>query len=206
MNASFRIRRARPADADAIHAVARASWHAAYGDLLDADAIDATIDEWYGVADLRESIDADRHAMAVAERTETVDGDSTTEATGGSTGATNNDAPGLVGFAHATDNADAGRAELRRLYVREPFWDDGVGTALLTHVARPMRAAGHDAISAVVLADNEIGLGFYRARGFAVVDEQTSTFGGETVAEVIVEAPLEQILDEESDLPHGTSQ
>ncbi len=50
------LRPATPADADGIAAVARESWHAAYGDFLSAETIDATVDAWYDPQGLREQV------------------------------------------------------------------------------------------------------------------------------------------------------
>lgn len=50
------LRDATPADAEKIAAVARASWHGAYDELLGAQTVDATVDRWYDPDSLRQSI------------------------------------------------------------------------------------------------------------------------------------------------------
>ncbi|WP_313694878.1 hypothetical protein [Halorarum halobium] len=57
-----------------------------------------------------------------------------------------------------------------------------------------------DRISAVVLADNEVGRAFYDARGFSVVGERETSFSGVERDELIVRADLDDLagLDDAS--------
>jgi GNAT superfamily N-acetyltransferase len=100
---------------------------------------------------------------------------------------------GVVGFAHAVWDAHRTEpfvpgedAELRALYVRPGDWNDGVGSALLSHVERAV-PADSDARRLVLqtFADNEDGRAFYRARGFEAVGEGTYEVDGEPYPTVV---------------------
>ena len=166
------IRPARRGDAERIAAVARETWHAAYGDVLSADAIDATVDEWYAPASLRAAIDRETGSFVVAE----ADGE-------------------VVGYLQAGYRESVGNVVVSRVYVLPDYWGEGVGTAMLERVATELHEAGYERVSAVVLADNELGRAFYDARTFEEVGRQTTTFGGEEHDEVIVAADLADLAD-----------
>ncbi|PSP68210.1 GNAT family N-acetyltransferase [Halobacteriales archaeon QS_1_69_70] len=106
------IRAATPEDAEAVLSVARGSWHAAYDDILGEDAVEAVLEDWYQLGDLRASIGDS--TFVVAEHDGTV-----------------------VGFAHAGPNPDAGDCtyQLYRIYVRPDLWGRAIGGRLLDRVA-----------------------------------------------------------------------
>lgn len=58
------------------------------------------------------------------------------------------------------------RGCLHRLYVRPSAWGDGVGAALHDDALAVLRAAGAEAASLWVLADNSRARGFYERRGW----------------------------------------
>lgn len=179
------IRAAEPADAERIATVARRSWHAAYGEFLSADAIDATVDEWYDPVSLRASIDREDGVFVVAV------------ADGGSDGNDENekDEKEIVGFLQAAYRESVGNVVVGRIYALPDYWDGGVGSAMLGHVARHFAEEGYERVSAVVLADNDVGRSFYDARAFEEVGRQTTTFGDEQRAEVIVAADLDELVE-----------
>lgn len=170
------IRPARRGDAERIAAVARETWHAAYGDVLSADAIDATVDEWYAPASLRAAIDRETGSFVVAE----ADGETADE---------------VVGYLQADYRESVGNVVVSRVYVLPDYWGEGVGTAMLERVATEFHEAGYERVSAVVLADNELGRVFYDARTFEEVGRQTTTLGGEEYDELIVAADLAELAD-----------
>ncbi|UIO99117.1 GNAT family N-acetyltransferase [Halobaculum sp. CBA1158] len=191
------VRDADPEDAEAVAAVARESWHAAYGGVLSADAIDATVDEWYDPGRLRRHIASDG-AFLVAEADAGGDGERAVSGGDGertdATASGSDDRP--LGFAHARYADGVGNVVLRRIYVRPDAWGEGVGTALLRAVAARF-GDDHDRISAVVLADNEVGRSFYDSLGFETVGSQTTTFGGEEREERIVAADLDALVGDD---------
>ena len=147
------LRPAEESDVDAIAAVARASWHAAYDDVLGPDAVDDTVDEWYDEQELLDSLDGSCFLVA-----ETQD---------------------VVGFAHAAELADkVNVAELYRLYVHPEYWGNGVGSALLARVEAVLRERGVERLQLVVLAANDVGRSFYEERGFERVKELDSELPG----------------------------
>ena len=142
------LRPARPTDAAAIRRVARRSWHAAYDDIIGADTVDDTIDEWYDPDRLRESTQQSTHEFFVAERDH------------------------LVGFVHVAPDDREGTFELLRIYALSDEWGTGLGTRLLTRVERRLKERDADRLELVVLADNDVGVGFYESRGFERVEER----------------------------------
>ena len=118
------LRAATPADAPAVRAVARESWHAARDEVLGAAAVDAVLDDWYAAADVAGSI---RH-----EATHTflaVDDDE------------------VVGFSQGrpTDEGPAD-AVVSRIYLRPAHWGEGYGTALLERLLDALRSDGHESV------------------------------------------------------------
>lgn len=171
------FRGADPADAHAIRRVARASWHSAYDSLLPAETIDETVDAWYDPESLAEQVREGSFVVAedVASLGEADDA--------------------LLGFAHVVGNDRRNRAELRRIYVLEEYWGTGLGTDLLAAAVAPLSNGDYDHLSAAVLAENEVGRAFYDARGFEVVDRQTTTLGGVDREEVVLAAPMRSLVE-----------
>ena len=161
------IRPATPADAEEVLSVARESWHAAYDDILGEDTVEAVLEDWYRLGDLRAAIGDS--TFVVADRDGTV-----------------------VGFAHAGPNPDAidGTYQLYRIYVRPDLWGRAIGGRLIDRVADAVRAAGGDRLRLGVLADNDVGVSFYESRGFDRVDTGTVELAGETVEEYTYETSL----------------
>lgn len=150
------IRDARKEDAPGIHRVARAAWHAAYDDLIGPGEVDETIDSWYGPDRLvRDDVRDPDRPFLVAERTTSHDD-----------GSDSGDDGTLVGFAEAAAGDEPGLWHLYRLYVQPDAWGKGVGTALLERIENSVREREVDELRVSVLADNEVGVAFYEARGF----------------------------------------
>ena len=159
-----RIRAARPEDAAAIRAVARESWTDAYEGILDEETIDRKLDEWYDEEVIAESIDWHESAFLVAEAETSDDG-----------------AASVVGFAQAGPSEEDETAYvLYRIYVRPDQWGEGIGTRLLDQAIGAIRTEGAETLRLAVLAENDVGVGFYEARGFERVREKTSDVGEET--------------------------
>jgi ribosomal protein S18 acetylase RimI-like enzyme len=153
------VRPATLADVPAIQRVARAAWHAAYDDVLGPDAVETLQDRWYDRDGLRASIEADPAVFLVAA----ADGEP-------------------AGFAHASPD-ETGDWHLARIYVDPDRWGEGVGTALLGQVEAALRTRGVEAYRLAVLADNDVGVGFYESRGFERVDTREVELAGVPVTE-----------------------
>lgn len=76
--------------------------------------------------------------------------------------------------------ADSGEAGLKEIYVHPDFWGHGIGTALLDRGIE-LLPDECTALKLEVLADNEVGRGFYETRGFERVGSTTDDIGGETL-------------------------
>lgn len=164
------LRDARPADAESIAAVARASWHEAYDELLGAETVDSTVDRWYDPESLRETIAAAAEAGSAATGEATVFLVAEREAA-------------VLGFTHAgpapdSENGPDAGAFLARLYVHPDHWGAGIGTALTRRLARRLQDAGYERVWLEVFAENDPGRSFYESLGFERVGSHRETFGG----------------------------
>lgn len=156
--ANTSIRPATPDDASAVRAVGRASWHAAYDDLLGSERVDETIDEWWDLPGLRRATGRDDDVFLVAVTPEAANG-------------------AVAGVAHAhPDRGEAGVYELGRIYVHPDWWGEGLGTALLDGVRQRLPDAT-ERLRLVVLADNDVGVSFYESYGFERVESRVAGLG-----------------------------
>jgi ribosomal protein S18 acetylase RimI-like enzyme len=145
------VRPATVADVPDIERVARAAWHDTYDDILGPAAVDAKLDEWYDPVALRESITDDRGVFFVAGEDP-------------------------VGFAQATPGDDVWH--LGRIYVAPDRRGDGIGTALLARIESALVERGVTRYELAVLAENDVGIGFYEVRGFERFDERAVELAG----------------------------
>ncbi|SEP25934.1 Ribosomal protein S18 acetylase RimI [Halogranum amylolyticum] len=152
------IRRASADDVEAIRAVARASWTADYPTILSRETAESGVDEWYEPTQLRAELDRPATCVFVAERGDEV-----------------------VGFVHALWNREEG--VVFRVYVHPDHRETGIGSDLVDRVGSEMASRDADRLTAMVLADNEVGQGFYESLGFERVDEGETTIGGESYGE-----------------------
>lgn len=150
------IREATAGDAAAIQTVARASWHAAYDEILGPETVTEVVDSWYDPERLlTDDIRPDDRPLFVAEQ------------------------GGIVGFIEGVeddsvaDNSgeDNSGAHLYRFYVHPDCWGEGIGTALLERLESTLRECGISELRLSVFGENDIGVRFYEARGFERVDE-----------------------------------
>jgi len=77
------------------------------------------------------------------------------------------------------DFVGAGEAGLKEIYVHPDYWNRGVGTGLLERGIERLPDAV-DRLKLEVFADNDLGRGFYEARGFEPVDQSEVEIGGES--------------------------
>ena len=156
---SVEVRRASPADVPGIRRVARAGWEAAYEDVLAPETRKQCLAEWY--------------APEAVERAVTDPGVSYFVA----------DDAGVVGYASGDADGGENLGRLSSIYVHPDRWGEGVGTELLAAVETTLAERGVDAVRVLVLAENEVGIRFYRARGYDCVDSRTVELGGERCTE-----------------------
>lgn len=153
------IRAAKSDDATAIRRVARESWHAAYDEVVGEETVDEVVDRWYDTEGLRESTARDGDEFLVADRED------------GS----------IVGFVHVapiTGEDDA--FDLVRIYLVPEEWGAGLGTRLLDRAEERIRERGAERLRLTVVADNDMGVGFYESRGFERIEErEDAALGGQ---------------------------
>lgn len=159
------IRAANEADIEAIRRIARASWETDYPDILSRETAESVIDEWYAPDELADELAHPWTVLAVAE----------TEGA-------------VVGFVHAVTGDDVGH--VLRLYVDPTHRRQGIGRRLLEHAVDEMVTLGHDRVAVLVLAENELGVAFYRSAGFETIDEAETSIGGNTYRELRMERPI----------------
>ena len=163
------VREAQPRDVSGIRHVARRGWQATYGDegLLSSETIETTLQEWYAPESVREQIEREDVGYFVAVDDGAVRG----YAAGG---------PG--------DRADVG--VLAAIYVHPDDWGEGIGSRLCDRVESFLAERGIDTLRIRVLAENEIGVRFYRSRGYEVAAEGEVELGEDRVREFVFEGPL----------------
>lgn len=162
---------ATPEDVAGIRRVAERGWTAAYDEILAQETIDLALAEWYDRDTLQEFVGHEGGTYLVAED------------------------EGIVGYVsggqNGEDDGEDGSAVLGAIYVDPDCWGEGVGTALLEAFERERRVLGDRAVRLRVLADNEIGIGFYRARGYEAVADREDELFGEEVEELVFHRELE---------------
>ena len=163
--ATITIRRAEPADAQAIASVQTASWRTTYAGLVPADFL-AAMDVsrraavWHtGLTDSTR-----RYCYFVAE-----------------------DADGqVVGFASGGPERDGDpiyKGELSAIYILDSYQKQGIGRRLVQAIATWLHENHYHNMLIWVLAGNSIGIGFYEAMGGQRGGSKTIVMGGESLEE-----------------------
>lgn len=152
------IRRATSADIDAIKAVAASTWRIDYPDILNREAIEEGVEQWYGSEQIASELTEDDAILLVAEIDDEV-----------------------VGFAHAVRRHRTGF--ILRVYVDPDYRKQGIGSELLASARDALLTRGVDDIRAMVLSGNEPGNAFYKTFGFEKIDEEETAIGDETYTE-----------------------
>jgi ribosomal protein S18 acetylase RimI-like enzyme len=97
------------------------------------------------------------------------------------------DALGMVDA--GPDSEREGVFGIGRLYVHPEEWGRGLGTRLVDGL-RERLPGGVDRLRLAVLAENEVGVGFYGSYGFERVDRRVEESGGEALEECVYELEL----------------
>lgn len=162
MPADLLLRPASTHDIEAIQRVARASWHAAYDDIIGADAVDQMLDEWYEDAAIEAGVTHEAQDFFVAVLNEE-----------------------LVGFVHVGPHPPRRVHQVYRLYVHPDEWRQGIGRQLLGEIEEELYERDVHFYEAEVMAENETAIAFYESTGFEQVDERDTDLAGVTVDELI---------------------
>lgn len=192
----FAVRPARPGDAEAISAVAGASWHAAYDDTVGPEAVEKDVAEWYDPADLRQRAREARHFYVAGA----IDDSATTESRGNGVpnaeDGTRTEAVGgeVVGLASGGAPDGALRdGVIDAVYVRPDRWRQGIGSKLVGALIADFGARAVERVVAVVLAENEVGRSFFASLGFREIDRTPSQIGGREREAIRLMAPLDEV-------------
>ena len=146
------LRMARPDDAPAMTVMQRASWLAAYGEVLGADMLaQLSVTEHLQIWQSRLAESGPR-PMLLCQGEVVI---------------------GLLYWQLVLDGTEP-NALIRAFYLHPDHWRQGHGKRLWQAVAMQMRRAGCDSVRLWLLDGNRIGEGFYLRRGF-VFDGQTRT-------------------------------
>lgn len=138
------VRKATPADADAIRDIARRSMEASYS--LSPAAIDTAIGKWYSDEELAEKLDDEELFVLVAESED-----------------------GVLAFSESTVVGD--RGDVLWLHVDPMYRGEGVGTVLFERIEEVLSEHGAESLRGRVLADNEQGNTFYEDQGLVKTGE-----------------------------------
>ena len=88
----------------------------------------------------------------------------------------------VVGFANYSTVRDGGKVELAAIYLYPEFQGKGIGTALIHQAVKELK--GIQEIFINVEKDNKIGMNFYEAKGFEIVNESDLEFDGHILKQV----------------------
>jgi GNAT superfamily N-acetyltransferase len=180
MHPTATIRPAAFGDVEGIQRVARAAYHAAYGDLLEADALDAQLDEWYSEDSVENRVLRNASTLLVADHdTEGVVG----YASGGPTQTGDDGDDDNGDGSEAADDSLPTDAMLYTCYVHPDHWGERIGHRLFTAIEDALRDRDFDHLTIPVLAANDRARGFYADHGYPAVTTDTIEFGGEIVDE-----------------------
>ena len=163
------IRRAVPADAEALQALGIASFVAAFENLYSPEDLDAFLTENYGLDTWQRQASQPDRPIWVATMP---DGN-------------------LVGYAQASpcdlpvDPMPTGALQLRRLYVRPDILSAGIGAALMLRVFEWVEAAGRPPLFLGVWSGNDRAQKFYARYRFSKVGEYDFPVGAQVDREFI---------------------
>lgn len=144
------VRTATVADVEAIQTVAERSWTEDYPHITSRETAVEGAHEWYATERVTDEIERPDAIVFVA----TKDGE-------------------IVGFSHGAWTATDG--DVLRVYVDPDHRGEGIGTSLLDSTVDALFERDVNEVRAMVLAENEPGNEFYRARGFEPLDETYKT-------------------------------
>ncbi len=142
-----------PPDVPAISALAREIWQASYPGIITQEQIDFMLEQRYGHERLYDDLeDADKwlDQAFVGDR--------------------------RIGFAFS--EIYKGEFKLDKLYIHPDMQRQGVGGALIAHVAERAKKLGYPCVILAVNKRNEKAIGSYRKYGFAVREAIVDDIGG----------------------------
>ncbi|HEX5802385.1 MAG TPA: GNAT family N-acetyltransferase [Azospira sp.] len=149
------IQPVRPADVDAIAALARTIWQSAYAEIITPAQIDYMLAQRYNAPRLLDELGTPGYWWDQA----VVDGE-------------------RAGFSSCYLTETPGELKLDKLYVHPARQRGGIGAALIGRVLEHGRAAGCDTLLLAVNKQNSRAIAAYEKNGFAVRESVRVDIGG----------------------------
>lgn len=193
------IRRATPADAEALSTLSRTCFTQTFGHLYDPADLAAFLDEAYSPGVLRAELEDPHRATwlliddaseAVAQP-ETSPADHPTAPDPASEAPTSSDSHSFIGYVTACPthlphpDAAPGDGEIQRLYILEGHQGGGHGTSLLNTALQWLERDGPRTLWIGVWSENYGAQRFYARHGFEVVGEYSFMVGNHADHELI---------------------
>lgn len=148
---SVTIRNMNFTDINQVQKIAKVSWNATYEGIIPLEVQDNFLKSAYN--DEQMKLRLERSVIYFAE----IEGE-------------------VTGFANYSPVRDDGKVELAAIYLHPDFQGQGIGTALLQRAITELD--GLKEIYINVEKDNTIGMDFYKAKGFEIVEEFDDDFDG----------------------------
>jgi ribosomal protein S18 acetylase RimI-like enzyme len=169
MNATLSIRRAELADLPTVIALAHDIWHRHYPGIITREQIDYMLARGYSPEALAPFVTDPTRGLALAER-----------------------AAQPLGFAAWYPPGEPGAMKLDKLYVLPQTQGQGIGRALIEHVAAAARRAGCRTLTLNVNRYNAGAIRAYERCGFRIARSGDFDIGnGFVMEDYIMERPLE---------------
>jgi ribosomal protein S18 acetylase RimI-like enzyme len=151
------IRSAQTDDIGGIEEVARQTWNATYAEIISPESQERLLDNFYSSAALKEAVQQEGSWFFVAVE--------------------END---VIGFAQfiVQENGDG---QLTRIYVQPKMQRQGIGKEMLKEGLSLIETQGIQRVLVHVEKENQIGIQFYRKRGFDYERKFSVDLLGETL-------------------------
>ena len=151
------VRKATPADFEAVREVAWLSRKAAFAHFMDDDDITSEVQKYYSDEVLNGIYNNSANAIFVAERGETI-----------------------LGFCSVLPQDRKGRPRLLQFYVRPETQRQGVGELLYERACTFLKEAGQTEMFVSTIGTNIIGRSFFEKKGCKLIYDYNSTWDGNT--------------------------
>jgi GNAT superfamily N-acetyltransferase len=151
------VRKATPADFEAVREVARLSRKAAFSHFMDDDDINAEVSQYYSDDVLNGILSNPANAIFVAERGDTI-----------------------LGYCSVLPKDRKGRPRLLQFYVRPDAQRQGVGELLFERACSFLKEAGQTEMYVSTIGTNMIGRSFFEKKGCKLLYDYNSTWDGNT--------------------------
>jgi len=154
---SITIRRMNFEDIKQVQHIAKTTWNATYEGIIPLEVQNNFLKLHYSDESMKQRIE--RSIVYVAEVEDKV-----------------------VGFANYSTVRDGGKVELAAIYLYPEYQGKGIGTRLLQEAVKELN--GIKEIYINVEKENKIGMTFYEAKGFEILNDSDVEFDGHILKQV----------------------